>query len=54
MKTTDPPWRVSVFDTADDNKTPDKHVEAVIDVISGRGFNSPRLHLDCKGFLRGW
>lgn len=33
-----------MFDTRDDNKTPDKHVEAVIGVISGRGFNSLRLH----------
>lgn len=26
-------------------KIPPKHVEAVIEVISGRGFNSPRLQL---------
>jgi len=25
-------------------KTPTKHVEAAIRVISGRGFDSPRLH----------
>ena len=25
-------------------KRPDKHVEAAIRVISGRGFDSPRLH----------
>lgn len=27
-------------------KSSSKHVEAVIEVISGRGFNSPRLHSD--------
>jgi len=30
--------------TRDDNKTPPKHVEADTFDVSGRGFNSPRLH----------
>jgi hypothetical protein len=30
-----------------------KHVEAVIDVISGRGFNSPRLQF-CAAKLEQW
>ena len=33
-----------VFDTADDNKTPNKHVEAGTNDVLGRGFNSRRLH----------
>src|SRR5689334_8805743 len=36
---------MTVFVMRDDNKTPPKHVEADTDVVSGRGFNSPRLHL---------
>jgi hypothetical protein len=35
---------MSVFVAAIEIKKSDKHVEAVIRVISGRGFNSPRLH----------
>ena len=34
-----------VFVAAVEIKTPDKHVEAAIPVILGRGFNSLRLHL---------
>lgn len=33
-----------MFVTADDNKTSNKHVEAGINVVLGRGFNSRRLH----------
>src|SRR3982750_1476424 len=35
---------MTVFGSRDDNKSPDKHVEADTDVVSGRGFDSPRLH----------
>jgi putative endonuclease len=35
---------MTVFAARDDNKTPPKHVEADTDVVSGRGFDSPRLH----------
>ena len=38
-----------VFVAVVEIKTPDKHVEAAIPVILGRGFNSLRLHLCCFG-----
>ena len=33
-----------MFDAAVEIKTPNKHVEAAIPVVLGRGFNSLRLH----------
>ena len=33
-----------MFAARDDDKTPPKHVEADTFDVSGRGFNSPRLH----------
>src|SRR3954447_14582311 len=37
--------RVSIFAAGLEIKRPTKHVEAAIRVISGRGFNSPRLQV---------
>ena len=49
--------RVSIFGGGFEIKRPTMHVEAIARVISGRGFNSPRLQLvlrgnpDLSGFL---
>lgn len=44
MKTAGGRRRLSMIAAGLEIKTSNKHVEAVIEVVSGRGFDSPRLH----------